>query len=107
MDDAIKVFPAEQPAVKIGDRVVIVGYPSLGEYGSVLRDAAVRVTGTAALPAPKPIAKDEPLDAQLNNLLVETEAQVTSDPEIDPEPILPLQIGNTLFKARVLAVTDN
>lgn len=106
MDDAIQVYPAEKAGVKIGDRVVIVGYPALGEYGSVLRDAVVRVTGTAALPAPKPLVKEEPLDAQLNNLLVEAEAQVTSDPEIDPEPILPLQIGNTIFKARVLALTD-
>jgi PAS domain S-box-containing protein len=102
-DDGIQVFPLEKAAVKIGDRVEVSGYPALGDYGSVVRDAVVRVTGNSALPSPKPLIKESPLDAQLNNLWVEANAQVTGDPETEPNAVVPMQLGNTLFKARILS----
>ncbi|HWC59669.1 MAG TPA: PAS domain S-box protein, partial [Verrucomicrobiae bacterium] len=105
IDDAVQVFPADKAGVKIGDRVQIVGYPTLGEYGNVLRDAVIRVTGAGALPAPKKLPKEASLDEQLNNLWVAADAVVTGDPEINPEPTVPLQIGNTVFKARVLSLS--
>ena len=104
-DDGIQVFPMEKISVKTGDRVEVAAYPTFGDYGSVLRDAVVRVTGTGVLPAAKKLNKGLPLDSQLNNLLVTTEAQVTSDPETDPDALMELQIGNTIFKAHLLSVS--
>lgn len=102
-DDGIEVFPTEKTNVKIGDGVEAVGYAAPGDYGSVLRDAVFRVNGSAIVPPPKPLAKDNLLDPQLNNLLVVADAQVVGEPQMDTDPILPLQVGNTLFKARVLS----
>ena len=104
-DDGIQVFPTEKMTVKNGDRVEVAGYPTFGDYGSVLRDAVVRVKGNGPLPATKPLTKEMPLDPLLNNLWVEADALLTSDPEIDPEFLLPLQIGNRIFKARLLSLT--
>lgn len=101
-DDGIQVFPSEKTNVRPGDRVEVAGYPTLGNYGTVLRDAVFRVTGSGALPRPRRLVEEAPLDPQLNNLLVEAVAQVANEPETDPEPVLPLQIGNTIFKAHVL-----
>ena len=103
-EDGLQVFPLEKVTVKPGDRVEVAGYPTLGDYGSVLRDAVVRVTGNSPLPVPKKLAKDTPLDPLLNNFWVEADAQVTGEPESEPYPTLPLQIGNTIFKARLLSL---
>ena len=101
-DDGVQVFPSDKTNVRPGDRVEVAGYPTLGNYGTVLGDAVFRVTGNGALPAARRLAEEVPLDTQLNNLLVETDAQVANEPETDPEPVLPLQIGNTIFKAHIL-----
>lgn len=101
-DDGIQVFPSEKINVRPGDRVEAAGYPTLGNYGTVLGDAVFRVTGSGGLPRARRLAEEAPLDPQLNNLLVEADAQVANEPETDPEPMLPLQIGNTIFKAHVL-----
>ena len=71
----------------------------------MLRDAAVHVNSAAALPSAKQVRKESPLEPELNNLWVSAEAQVTDDAELNPDPILPLQIGNTIFKARLLRLT--
>lgn len=102
MDDAIQVFPNDKTAVKIGDHVEVVGYPALGDYGAVVRDAILRITGNGSLPPARPVPRDMPLDGQLNDLWVQTEAEVTGEPETEPTLVIPLQIGNTLFKARLL-----
>jgi PAS domain S-box-containing protein len=101
-DDGIQVFSTEKNGIKAGDRVEVAGYPAPGDYGSVLRDAVVRVTGKGALPAAKKVDQDSPLDPQLNNQWVEAEAEVTGDAEMDREPVVPLQMGDTIFKARIL-----
>ena len=102
-DDGIQVFSTDKTGIKAGDRVEVAGYPALGDYGAVLRDAVVRVNGKGALPAAKTVARESPLDPQLNNQWVEVEALVTSDAEMDREPVVPLQIGDMIFKARILA----
>ena len=101
-DDGIQVFPSEKTNVRPGDRVEVVGYPTPGDYGNVVRDAVFRVTGNGPLPAPKHVAEETPLDPQLNDMWVEADAQVANEPETDPEPVLPLQIGTAIFKARIL-----
>ena len=105
-DDGIEIFPAEKTAVKTGDRIEAAGYVSLGDYGTILRDAVCRVNASGVLPAAKPVTREVPLDPQLNNLWVETDAQVTSDPEVDAQPVLTLQLGNAIFKAHILDVSD-
>ncbi len=105
-DDGIQVFPTEKTRVKTGDRVEVSGYPALSDYGYVLRDAVFRVNGNGGLPVPKLLRETRPLDTGLNNLLVEVTAQVVNDPETYPDLVLPLQIGNSIFKARVLAPVD-
>lgn len=107
IDDGIQVFPSDKTNVKPGDRIEVAGYPTLADYGSVLRDAVIRVIGHRVLPMAKTLSKDTPLDPQLNNLWVEADAEVTGDAEIDPETVLPLQIGNTIFKARILSLTPD
>jgi len=105
-DDGIQVFPGEKTSVKAGDRVEAAGYPSLGDYGTILRDAVCRVDASGILPAAKTVTRQAPLDPQLNNLWVQTEAEVTSDPEMESNPVLTLQLGNAIFKARILDVSS-
>lgn len=105
-DDGIQVFPSTKNNVKAGDRVEVSGYPAVADYGMVLRDAVFQVIGNAPQPISRLVLKDNPLDPQLNNLLVHVDAQVTSEPETDPEPLLPLQIGKAIFKARILPPVD-
>jgi PAS domain S-box-containing protein len=105
-DDGIQVFPSTKNNVKPGDRVEVSGYPAMADYGTVLRDAMFRIAGNAPEPISRLVLKDNPLDPQLNNLLVHVDAEVSGDPETDPEPLLPLQIGKAIFKARVLPPLD-
>jgi PAS domain-containing protein len=105
-DDGIQVFPSDKTTVKPGDRVEVAGYPAPGDYGSVLRDAVIRVQGTGTLPSARPVNEDEPLSPQLNNLLVQVAAQVAGAAETEPEPMLPLQVGSRIFKARILPPVD-
>lgn len=102
-DDGIQIFPSEKTNVRPGDKVEVVGYPTPGDYGNVIRDAVFRVTGNGPLPAPKHLVEESPLDPQLNDLWVEADAQVANEPETDPDPVLPLQIGSTIFKAHILS----
>ena len=106
-DDGVEVFPAGgKTAVQAGDRVEVAGYPALGDYGIILRDAVFRVTGSGTPPPAKRLSEDHPLDSLLNNLLVDADAQVAGTPETSANFVLPLQIGNTIFKARILPPTD-
>ena len=105
-DDGIQVFPSTKNNMKPGDRVEVSGYPAVAEYGTVLRDAVFRIIGNAPEPTSRLVLKDNPLDPQLNNLLVHVDAEVAGNPETDPEPVLPLQIGKTIFKAHILPPVD-
>lgn len=105
-DDGIQVFPSAKNNIKPGDRVEVSGYPAVADYGMALRDAVFRVTGNAPQPISRLVLKDNSLDPQLNNLLVHVDAQVAGDPETDPEPLLPLQVGKTIFRARILPPVD-
>ena len=102
-DDGVKVFISEKSGVKIGDRVEVAGYPGLGDYGWVLRDAVFRNLGEGTPPSARPLAKETPLDPQLNNLRVEAEAFVTGEPDTGAVASFPLQIDNTVFNARIIS----
>jgi PAS domain S-box-containing protein len=103
-DDALRVFPAANTTVRTGDRVEVVGNPTVSDHGGVLWNAVVHVRSAGTEPPPKALVQDALLAPELNNLWVHLDAEVIGDGETGPVMTLPLQIGNTIFKARFLSL---
>ncbi len=105
--DAIEVFAAEADDVKPGDRVMVAGYPSLGDYNTVLRDATCKIIKHDSLPEPKSLPPGSPLVPQLHGTWVRIEGRLLNHNQVGREQILTLQHGGSAFEARCLAPGEN
>jgi len=106
-EDGLQVFTSQKLNVKPGDRISVAGYPALGNYGTVLRDAIFEVTGHENVPAPKTMDPAHPLDPQLHGNWVQVEARLLSDSEVNLTHTMKLQFGSTIFEARCVAPEAN
>src|SRR6185437_1354324 len=60
--DGIRVRAADAPAVRPGDRIEAVGFPTPGNFSTILDDAVVRVNGHGPPPAPREMRAGAVLD---------------------------------------------
>ena len=97
---SIQVFPtlADQP-VAPGDQVEVSGFPSLGEYSAVLRDALVRPVGRAARPAAARISAEQALTGGFDATLVRVSGRLLDHIDTGADHVLVLQDGPHVFNA--------
>jgi PAS domain S-box-containing protein len=100
--DGTQVLTTQKTDVKPGDRVLVAGYPSLEEYGSVLREAIVRVIKSGPIPAPEALTAEQALHPQFHDRRVQTSARLLNYARIGSREVLTLQLGDKLFDALCL-----
>src|SRR5262249_2155917 len=57
-NNGVRFIPKEAAQFQVGDLVEVVGFPSLTGPSPVLQEAVARKTGTAGLPAPRPLSAE-------------------------------------------------
>ena len=86
--------------VNVGDVIEAVGFPASGDYSPVLEDAIYRKVGTNAPPAPARITATQALTGDLDNDLVQIDAQILEKQDLDQDQLaLLLQDGQQTFNA--------
>jgi two-component system, sensor histidine kinase and response regulator len=89
--------------VRAGDVVDVVGFPSIGDYTSVLNNAEYRVAGTAPLPAPMQLTAATGLQGAHDAEPIRIEAQVLYKSQSPAEQNLVLDDAGTNFTAALPA----
>ena len=59
----VEILTGQTSVVKPGDRVEVVGFPAVGEYSAVLKDATFRKIGTGPLPPPVSVTAQQAMAA--------------------------------------------
>jgi signal transduction histidine kinase len=88
-------------AAQIGDLVEVEGFPDVAGPSPSLREALLRQTGHAGLPAPYQLDGISNGDVKLDATLVSIKAVLTSLGMDGPDSVLSLQAGNHGFVARM------
>ena len=91
----------KQEQLAVGDLVDAVGFLELGGHAAELKDAVLRKTGHAPLPAANKLAPDQLLLARHAGTLVQVEATLINQWGEGVEHMLELQSGFLVFRARV------
>lgn len=100
-------FTAKQPVhLETGDTVEVVGFPDLlGSAAPVLREAVVRKTGNAPLPAPKPIAAENLIQTDHDATRVKVEGVLVNVRQTKSDTVLEMQHGLRTFIAHLKDAT--
>jgi PAS domain S-box-containing protein len=99
----IQVETAQETSVRPGDRLDVVGFPSLGEYTPVLTDAIYRRLGPGPEPTPMPVTTEQALAGTYDADLIRIDAQLVNQAQGLHGTELILQSGNTVFEAEGFA----
>lgn len=91
------------PALKPGDMVEVTGYPDLSGASPLLREAFVRKTGHAALPAPVRLPPGDKISAKFDSLPVYVSGVLVGIKGTREESVLEMQDGGVSFVARLRA----
>jgi PAS domain S-box-containing protein len=98
-NDGLQVHTLETTPVQTGDLVEAVGFPAVGEYSAVLRDAVFRRIGAGPTPVPVSVTAGQALDGSHDADLVRIQARLL---DATPGPnTLNMESGNILFLAQV------
>ena len=97
---SVYVESSQSTPLTVGDQVEVVGFPSIGDYRPVLRDAICRRTGFGPLPAPVAIQADQVLpNDQHDSALVTLQGRLTTLMTLPNEQVLTLNDAKTTFSA--------
>jgi signal transduction histidine kinase len=100
---ALRFIPRTPVQLIAGDRVEVAGFPDFGGASIVLREAVVRNTGHAALPAPRVLTNGFLLNQSYDGTLVRLRAKLTDISTESADQILTLQAGAHGIIARLNA----
>jgi PAS domain S-box-containing protein len=95
----IEIETSQRTSVRPGDRLEVVGFPSVGEYTPELTDAIYRRLGSGPAPAPVPVAAEQALAGTYDTDLIRIEAQLMHQAQRPGRMELILQSGNIMFEA--------
>ncbi|HEV2493064.1 MAG TPA: ATP-binding protein [Terriglobia bacterium] len=95
----IHVETSQRTPVHPGDRLDVVGFPSVGEYTPVLTDAIYRWLGPGPEPEPVSTTAEQALAGTYDADLIRIEAQLMHQVQRPGGTELILQSGNTVFNA--------
>lgn len=97
----LRFVPREPVGLKAGELVEVAGIPELDGPSPVLREAVVRRTGTAPLPAPVRLRPEQISLAQNDALRVRLDAVFGGARDAGGETLLDLLAGGNYFSARL------
>jgi len=98
-NDGLQVRTLATTSIRTGDLVEVVGFPAVGEYSAVLRDAVFRRIGAGPTPVPVSVTADQALDGSHDADFVRIQARLL---DATPGPnTLNMESGNILFLAQV------
>ncbi len=87
--------------VKPGDVVEVIGFPSLGEYAPILRNAIFHKIGSQAAPRPRRVTAEYLVKGELDNSLVEIRGRLLTRTRTPQGELLALKNGSRIFNARI------
>ena len=102
----IGVLTRQTTPVRAGERVSVVGFPSIGEYTHVLDHAIFRSLGGSAAPVPQPVSAKEALGGDYNAALVKIDGQLIGRSRERAEQVLTLHSGPVTFQASLEGFPD-
>jgi PAS domain S-box-containing protein len=98
-NDGLQVRTLETTPLQTGDLVEVAGFPAVGEYSAVLRDAVFRHIGTGPALAPVSVTAEQALDGSHDADFVRITARLL---DATPGPnTLNMESGKILFLAQV------
>jgi signal transduction histidine kinase/DNA-binding response OmpR family regulator len=97
---ATLVQHAQEVPFKLGDRLDVVGFPTLGEYSTLVQDAVIRSFGSGEPPRPVAITAKQALGGNYDNQLIQVEARLVGKVMNSTEQVLVLQADQFVFNAR-------
>jgi len=98
-NDGLQVRTLETTPLQTGDLVEVVGFPAVGEYSAVLRDAVLRHIGAGPALAPISVTAEQALDGRHDADFVRIKARLL---DATPGPnTLNMESGKILFLAQV------
>ena len=100
-DTTVRVLPQRRTAVSAGDLTEVVGFPELGGPSPVLREAVLRPTGEAPLPAPVVLPGEALFSKGHDGWLISVPARLIGLTGNETERLLELQSGSREFLARL------
>jgi PAS domain S-box-containing protein len=98
-NDGLQVRTLATTSIRTGDLVEVVGFPAVGEYSAVLRDAVFRRIGAGPTPVPVSVTAEQALDGSHDADFVRIQARLL-DATRGPNT-LNMESGNILFLAQV------
>ncbi|MBC8094930.1 MAG: PAS domain S-box protein [Akkermansiaceae bacterium] len=101
--DGVQVFTDQTEGVLPGARVKVAGYPALGSFGTVVRDALCRVESQGPTPPPEILNESKPVDTRLHGRWVQVQARLLDRNQVGHLEVLKLQFGNRIVEVSCLA----
>lgn len=89
------------PALSVGDRVDLAGFPDVGDYTPFLMHASGRRIGTGGLPPAVKIDAAQALSGAFDTMRVRIDATLRGQGFSETDRTLILQESDTLFEARI------
>jgi len=98
-NDSLQIHSPQTTPVQTGDLVDVVGFPAVGEYSAILRDAVFRRVSSGPPPVPIAVTASQALDGSHDADYVRIQARLL---DATPGPnTLNMESGNILFLAKV------
>ena len=103
-DQAVSVLvkTKQMTALNIGDRVDVVGFPVLGEYGPILEHATFRRIGAGTPVSPSAVTAEQALTGRYDAELVRITGRLIDTSHRPRQDVLLLQAGDISFAADIL-----
>ena len=87
--------------VAIGDRVDVVGFPAMGDYGPILQDAIFQRVSTGPSPGPVPATAEQVLRGSFDAELIQISARLLESSRRLRRQTLALTAGKLTFNAEI------
>jgi signal transduction histidine kinase len=95
---AVENMPPQD--LKIGDQLLVSGWPEETNRGLVFHNASIRILWPGIPVAPLAVTADQAALGKFANSLIEVQGRLVGDGVSDPESWLKLESGNQVFLAR-------
>src|SRR6266542_2774095 len=95
---AVEDLPPQD--LKIGDQLLVTGWPEEGDHGLVFRRASVRVLWPGVPMPPLAVTAEQAALGRFANSLIEVQGRLVADDRNDPENSLKLEYGSQVFLAK-------
>jgi len=96
-----------QQNLKIGDQLLVRGWPEETDRGLVFRNAEVRVLWPGIPVAPLAVTADQAALGKFANSLIQLQGRLVDDGMSDPDSWLKIESGNQIFLARFDSAKGN